>query len=336
MAINFSGETFLDSITEIVGYKTGVALSAHDLTSFFGKNGYDDYTTIDADQWIRIRSEEFEEIIEKLLFSLGRVESVGNKFPSITMWHNVKHDPELAKMYRSVMDIWAEWMDEHGKGQMDAGSKLLDPSAVMQKIHQKHGEAGLEMIMEFFRRLNASIVASPWNNVRQFEWGNEIELKNLFESEGLEAIHGKFFDQRYIDFLHRNFDQVDEMNWRKFEHLTAEYLSKSGLEVSLGPGRNDDGVDIRAWLPEKNGPGAHIIVQCKRQRAAVGKVVIKALYADIVHEQATSGLLVTTSRISPGAANTKTARGYKIEVADRETLRRWLLSMRQPGVGLVT
>ena len=162
---------------------------------------------------------------------------------------------------------------------------------------------------------------------------NEIELKDLFESERLNAEYGNFIDQRYIDFLHGSFPEIDRMNWRKFEQLTAEYLDRAGFRVELGPGRNDDGIDVRAWSKDDEITRPHVIVQCKRQKASVDKLVIKSLYADVVHENATSGLLVTTSRISPGAEQTRLARAYPIVVADRATLRAWLKALRKPGVG---
>lgn len=164
------------------------------------------------------------------------------------------------------------------------------------------------------------------------EWKDQIELKQLFEGELLNSAYGSFFDQRYIDFLHRNFEKIDAVHWRKFEHLTAEFLDREGYEVALGPGRGDDGVDVRAWLKDSR-EAPHIIVQCKRQKDAVPKVVLKALYADLLHENAASGLIVTTSHVSPGANDTRTARAYPIEVADRTSLKDWLAKMRTPGVG---
>ena len=260
---------------------------------------------------------------------------MATSFPSIALWHKYKKKKDGDKLYKEVMALWTEWMQGDGKEQMESGVKLLDPSSLMLKVLKKHGRRGLAFLTEFFERLNASITVSPWSDVRQFEWHNEIEPKQLFESEGLNSLYGKFFDQRYVDFLNRNFDNVDRMNWRKFEQLTAEYFDRQGFKVDLGPGRGDDGVDVRAWLPNADNPSPHIIVQCKRQRNPIEKVVIKALYADVVHERATSGLVVTTSRLSRGALETKTARAYPVDVADRDTLKDWLKRMREPGVGIV-
>ncbi len=210
--------------------------------------------------------------------------------------------------------------------------KSIDPTDAMREVAGRFGRPGLDMVMEVIQGMNAAIVASPWAEMRQVDWKNAIELKELFSGEGLNAEYGNFFDQRYIDYLHRNFPRMDEIHWRKFEQLTAEYLDRQGYKVELGPGRGDDGVDVRAWaLTDATRP--QIIVQCKRQKAAVERVVVKALYADVLHEKAKSGLLVTTSRISPGGEENRTARSYPIEFADRETLKEWLSKLRQPGIG---
>ena len=159
---------------------------------------------------------------------------------------------------------------------------------------------------------------------------------NVFHSEKLDAFYGRFFDQRYIDYLHRNEADLDRMHWRKFEQLTAEYLDRDGYHVELGPGRGDDEVNVRTWRIDSNKEGPpQVIVQCKRQKATVEKVVIKALYADVLAENADTGMIVTTSRLSAGAEATRTARSYPVIVADRSTLRTWLDQLRVPGAEIV-
>jgi restriction system protein len=74
-------------------------------------------------------------------------------------------------------------------------------------------------------------------------------------------------------------------------------------------------------------------VQCKRQRAKIEKVVVKALFADVLEEKATSGLIVTTSALSPGAQQVVGARSYPVIEASRGELRAWLEAMRTPGTG---
>jgi restriction system protein len=77
-----------------------------------------------------------------------------------------------------------------------------------------------------------------------------------------------------------------------------------------------------------------ILVQCKREKDKIGKMVVKALWADIVAEGAESGIIVTTSRLAPGAAATRTARAYPIVEADRDAVRGFVEALKTPGTGV--
>jgi restriction system protein len=143
------------------------------------------------------------------------------------------------------------------------------------------------------------------------QWDNIVSLSDLFKGGGKADLpDGVFLDQRLIDFLSVNLEKLGEIHWRKFEELTAECFARFGYRTELGPGSHDDGVDIRLWMPdETNAP--EFIVQCKRQREKIDKVTVKGLYADVMHEGAKQGLLVTSSMFSPGARSTIAARGYR-------------------------
>jgi len=169
---------------------------------------------------------------------------------------------------------------------------------------------------------------SPWSPQTRRDFGDRAELRALFESEQLPTTLDMFFDQRFIDFLHSNPDQLSSMHWRQFEGLIGERLRRAGLRVEIGPGRNDDGVDVRAW-----DGSALLLVQCKREKTKISKVVVKALAADIAFEGATAGLVVTSSSWSPGARETVSARGYPIIEAGRETVTAWLNLLRTPVAG---
>ncbi|MCP9625479.1 restriction endonuclease [Rhodopseudomonas palustris] len=333
MAINFAAQDFYDSLIEIVGYKCGVALSKQKLKELLRSLGYDEYGACKDGQWIRIHSSSYEEIIYDLLKAFGRIEPGFSRFPTISMFHKYKGDKALYVVFNSVMEMWLDWTSVEIENVKASGKKLMDPTRLLLTVFEKHGKVGVNMAYEVLVGMNAAMLASPWANLRQVEWTSKIDLQDLFESEGLNAEYGTFIDQRYIDFLNANFSEIDRMHWRKFEHLTAEFLDRNGYRVELGPGRGDDGVDVRAWSKDDSISKPLIIVQCKRQKASVDKPIIKSLYADVVHEEAKSGLLVTTSRLSVGAEQTRMARAYPIDVADRSSLRKWLESLRTPGVG---
>lgn len=332
-AIWFRGAEFVASLSETVGFKTGLALSEGRLHGILDE--------IDPDLWpasddvvIRIRAEEFEDVFAGILHRLG----AGPAKPIVTPMGQVHrrhaNDPARLAVVQALGPRLIEFLEDALKREQPSSG--IDPTDFLRAAAESHGSIGREIAQEFLETTNAYLYQSPFNQIRQVEWNDIRDLDDLFRSEHFESKHGEFFDQRFVDFLDANFDDIDRINWRQFEGLAAEYFDRSGFAVALGPGRNDDGVDIRLWPrePDATAGPAVTLVQCKRERRKIGKAVVKALWADVVHARAESGLIVTTSSFSPGARTTRSARGYPIAEADRESLRKWIRSMRTPGSGV--
>jgi restriction system protein len=336
-SIIISGGRFLESLSEIAGFKCGLTLGRDDLMKIFAADErLQSFLDIDDKRLMRLHSVEYEDAIEALLYRLGRLEHPHNHLPGIGLYHRFKGDPENWEKVQWILQRFNEWMNEEIETCIKEEKTTMDPTSFIRESFARYGELGLEISCLIIQQMDAYQARSAWGKIQNIEWADTIELRDLFESEGLSVLYGSFIDQRYIDYLNRNFDDIDRMHWRKFEQLTAEWFDREGYKVELGPGRGDDGVDVRAWLAnaeERKAPS--VITQCKRQKASVGKVVVKSLYADVIHENADSGLLVTSSRLSPGAEQTRQARAYPVDVADRATLRTWLEKMRVPGAGFV-
>lgn len=175
---------------------------------------------------------------------------------------------------------------------------------------------------------------SPHTAGQWQEWSDVVNLNDLFSQHKPVVTEGEFFDQRFINFLSVNQEKLGEIHWRKFEELISECFSKFGYEVELGTGTNDDGVDIRVWLDDKS-TAPEYIIQCKRQKSKIDKVTVKGLYADVLHNEANMGLLVTTSEFSVGATKTVNARGYPIKEVNGDKIKKWLVELRTPGSGIV-
>jgi restriction system protein len=273
----------------------------------------------------RIHSSTFEEAVVTMLYRLGNTPEESNVSITIQLFHRYRNT-DREKIYRDLMEVYLAFME----GQLAAPTgRKIDPSPLMMGMFDKHGMEGVEMAMELMNGINRDLHRSAWGAVRNIDWRDTVELTGLFKSAGLETQHARLFDQRYIDYLSRNFHKVDAMHWRKFEGFTAEYFEREGYRVVLGPGSNDGGVDLRVYPSDAEPDRAPmILVQCKRQKAKIDKVLVKSVYADVIEERADTGLIVTTSTLSPGAETTRTARNYPVEAADRETIRTWLEKLR--------
>jgi restriction system protein len=333
-AINFSRGELIGQTTELVGYKAGIALTRERSAELLSEASRQYWSGGPDEQYIRIRSEVYEELFAELMFGLGRISSKSTMPIGIALFHRYKDDGRLFPIFEAVSKARLEWMKEAVDEARRTGVRALDPEPFFRSAEELYGADGLKMALQLISGQQEEMERSPWTKIRGVEWEDQVALEDLFESERLHTQFGSFVDQRYLDFLAANFDKVDDINWRQFEGLTGEFFRRHGWHVELGPGRDDDGVDIRlrpaANIP--NEPPA-ILVQCKRQRRNIEKVVVKSLYADVEHENARSGLIVTTSQLSPGARKVVTARGYPIQEADRNTLRQWITAMQTPNAG---
>lgn len=325
-AIWFRRAELIGASSDTVGYKAGVALSREDLAAHTEGMGIDDWWVGDDAETLRIRSEEFAAAIEQLLYAVGNIPRPEVVRPDIDLYHLYKHDQKQFAILQEVLQI-AHNVPDGGDGPVDFTPFLVESE-------RRFGAVGAKMALQFVERLDIYLHANPWSKVRRKAWKDVADLKGLFESASLTTQYGAFIDQRYIDYLGTNFERLDEIHWRKFEGLTAEFFMREGWRVEIGPGGNDDGVDVRVWRGDDapTAPPA-ILVQCKRQKEKIEKVIVKALWADVVAEKAESGLIVTTSTLAPGAVKVCAAREYPVRQADRLVLRKWIDTMRTPGTG---
>lgn len=334
-SIVFVPESLADSLSETAGYKAGLALSVTELCDHLGGTHFPDIIRASETHAVRLRAEEYEDLFYKLLYRIGyTVEEYDGDITGIRLYHKYK-DTALAE-WTGVIELFNEFMPKLMDDTVAKGSMSIDPSPLLRACYDKYGRLGLDMAMERIEIINRGIHLSPHSILRYTEWTSPIELSTLFKGGGSEPEFGRFIDQRFINYLSKNQDRLPDMHWRKFEELAAEFYQAEGYQVQLGPGSNDDGVDVRVWKPgQATTENPHCLIQCKRQKAKVEKVVIKGLHADVGFEGADYGLIVTTSELSPGARNTIAARGYPITEINRAGLSEWLEKLRTPGTGIV-
>jgi hypothetical protein len=76
MAINYRGAVFLGEFGELTGYKSGLALGEDRFREIIAAGGYEEFWPEHPNVWLRIRSEELEEIFAFTLAQLGVGQSV--------------------------------------------------------------------------------------------------------------------------------------------------------------------------------------------------------------------------------------------------------------------
>lgn len=283
---------------------------------------------------VRLRSEKYEDLYYNLLHRIGYTRELyqGPSIEHAKLFHRFEANSVEFDFYMSVTATMNHCM----RAEIKNGSQNpTDPGAILAEVKKVLGVAGVKIAIEMYEIINRGISMNPHRGIGS-EWINSLELKGLFRGTNQQPEKGRFIDQRYIDYLSNNQDRIVDIHWRQFEKLTAEFYERDGYKVDLGPGTGDDGVDVRVWKPNASpGDSPLCIVQCKRQKQKIEKVVVKGLYADVRFEQAEYGVIVTTSELSPGAKTTISARGYDIQAVEKDGVKSWLTKLQTPGTGIV-
>lgn len=333
-ALNFSKGTFADHLHEIIGYKAGIAASVEHMCDLLIDTGYADDIRNSEAYGLRIRSEDYDDLYYKLLHKIGTTEEpYDGIFEVLKLGREFANDHGIA-FSEDIFDLYKSGIDQQIQIAIKNGSKSLDPTDMINAAHLKYGNNGVSAMLRLIEENAKLQKLSPHANNRWCEWSDVLDLEDLFSQYQKRSTYGEHFDQRFIDFLSNNHDKLGSIHWRKFEELTGECFLKFGFNVEIGPGSNDDGVDVRVWN-DNNSDTPKYIIQCKRQKSQINKVTVKGLYADVLEERAEMGLLVTTSEFSPGAKKTVSVRGYPIEEINGSKVAEWLNQLRTPGAGIV-
>lgn len=326
---------FRSFLSDRIGYKSGLALNNTEMIGLLDSNDpLIDIFKSQNEELVRIRTNHIEDTFQIMLYRLGVTtrEFVGHAPTILDM--EFMHSQSKRALFKKVLQLLGETHFDQGRNSIFDG---FDEDSYYECIRMGLGVEALEIARRLVSLTKASEEASPWDwlSARVTEWHSSIELKELFESESLEAMYGNFLDQRYINYLASNSEKLSTMHWRKFEALTAEYFERKGYKVQIGEGRNDGGIDVRVWSKNSKCDEPPVqLIQCKRTKSKIDKVLVKSLWADVVDESAKGGLIVTTSSFSPGASEVCKVRKYPIREASRKTVIKWLNELRKTGKGV--
>lgn len=335
-ALIFDEGALADHLHEIVGYKAGVAASIEHLCDLLSGTRYVDLIRESEEEITRIRSENYEEMYFILIHKVGLTDRVVSPIDNMFRFHERLRDIGGEQFALGIWKIYSEEVSKAADFARAAKKDKADPTQLIRRAAREYGQKGLDAVRLTIDYFEEARSLNPHSAGRYQEWANLQDLEDLFSRGGSAPIYGRFLDQRLLNYLSVNADRLGSIHWRKFEELVAECFQKQGFSVEIGPGSNDDGVDIRVWGPERgNGQPPEYLIQCKRHKEKIDKVTVKGLYADVMHERANMGLLVTTSEFSPGARAVVSARGYPVSEVNGEMVVQWLKELRLPGSGIV-
>jgi len=128
-----------------------------------------------------------------------------------------------------------------------------------------------------------------------------------------------------LNELKKNPTDLYKLSSRKFEELVAEILSRKGYNVELTPATRDGGKDL--YVAQKNDLGSFLyLVECKKYapNQHVGIDVIQRLYGVVSAEDATCGIIATTSYFTKPAKDFQQEHKFRMSLNDFNSIKQWL------------
>jgi hypothetical protein len=104
------------------------------------------------------------------------------------------------------------------------GREAIDEIIAISEQNPLHVLKSLKAVGEMQqRRMNFL-----YGGVRQKPWDGAVSLNRLFEGEHIPDDPTVYLDQRYIDYLAKNSEEMGRIHWRNFERLTTEFFRRQG------------------------------------------------------------------------------------------------------------
>ncbi|HWM92339.1 MAG TPA: restriction endonuclease [Thermoanaerobaculia bacterium] len=127
-----------------------------------------------------------------------------------------------------------------------------------------------------------------------------------------------------LEYFASHPEALYDLSWRQFEKLLETIFNNHGYRTQLGPGSDDEGIDLR--LLSKDSIGEVVtLVQAKRYAPTrpISLEAVSALYGVVESEKANRGLFVTTSRYLPSAQRFAQKTHSRLILATPNDVARW-------------
>jgi len=322
----------LDLVEEELAIRAGLLLTDHDVFMLLDSTPLKPWTDRlrgNPDETIGVRAEFFEDMTRVLRAAVGNLPD--GTPGSLLLIRRMKEIFEMGLDPNPVVKAFSE--------EIETGNYRIIGKEVCDAVKRKTGAS--DLLVDSVILILADVLertASVFLPHRHSEasWDGVVPLSGLFSNETIPDNPDAYLDQRFLDYLTAQPDDFYKIYWRNFERFVAEFFSRQGYDIKLGPGTKDGRVDVRVWPSgEIMGPPL-MLIQCKRYaKSSLIKVeYIKALWSDVVFEDAQKGLIVTTSRVTPEAKRLASVRKYPLDFAENEKVKEWARSMwRYPWEG---
>lgn len=174
------------------------------------------------------------------------------------------------------------------------------------------------------------IVNWNWNEISQVLSGEahtldyKTKAPEELESPIIQLDFSKISEE-LTAYLLKEPKAMHEMSPRKFEELVAYIMEKHGYEVTLTQQSRDGGIDIFALKNEGFG-NILTIVDCKKysETNPVGIAAVRGMYGTLQIENASHGMIATTSRFTRDASVLAKDYKYQLSLKSHADILQWI------------
>jgi hypothetical protein len=207
-------------------------------------------------------------------------------------------------------------------------TKLEDGKEVFLGLCEGHGAAlylyreHANLYVEHSGRLHNSV--AEWFPVEEFYSNPDLDPISNLVIVDFEVINSEL-----IEYFAKHPERLRELEWRKFEELLDAIFRNLGYVTELGPGRGDQGIDLRLIRRDPIGDLV-TLVQAKRYSSdrPIELEAVAALYGVVENKGANRGLFVTTSRYLPSARQFAGQQSQRLVLADSQDVAHWCRKVR--------
>lgn len=309
----------IDNVIDLVGIKSGLAISESKAFAFLDELS-PDWWIGEKSEVIRIDMLDFEKAFIHLMYKVGALNDDEDLCGVVVRYVN-----NNLNLFNIAENDVMEKVKIISMLQHHLVKNALDKEALPKEL------SILPEIENLNREFKDRYVFHN-EMPESVDWNGILPLDDLFYHESIPNAPSPecYLDQRYIDYLSSQTDELVDIPWRQFEYLTGEYFKRHGYEVEVTVGRGDGGIDVVAKKHDPITGPEMILVQCKKysENNPVEVDSIRAFWATVDDAGATKGIIATTSRLTSGAKDYCKAKMYRLDSAENTNIKGWLQSMK--------
>src|SRR5574344_2079010 len=235
MHIRSLRQALIENLIDLISIKSGLMISESKAFDFLSEipSGW---WQGDKKEIIRIEVGEFEDAFIHLMYKVGAIQNKEDLTDVVISY--VKNNCQLLSLDpTNVMEVYKTVNDLKFHLLENTLRNKTFPEKFLQLPH-------LEILIRDFKARYVMHNEMP----DSVNWNGIIPLNTLFEEEIIPdgSSSNCYFDQRYIDYLNRQIEDIGKIHWRQFEYLTGEFFQRNGYVVEVTSGRGDGGIDVIA------------------------------------------------------------------------------------------